>query len=170
MARTHEHGVESTASVVGHPIHPMLIPFPIAFLSGALVTDLIFWWTGNLFWAQASFWLIAGGLLTGALAAVFGLIDFLTIGQVRQRAAGWIHFFGNATALILAGINLWWRSGDPAATLLPGGLILSALIAGILTITGWYGGELSFRHRIGVTTPEGARAAEAEERGYRRMS
>jgi CheY-like chemotaxis protein len=57
----------------------MLIPFPIAFLTGALATDLAYWWTGSPFWPQAAFWLLLAGLATGVLAAVFGLVDFLTV-------------------------------------------------------------------------------------------
>src|SRR3954471_17500016 len=91
----------STAAVGGHPIHPMLIPFPIAFLCGALATDLAFWGTGDSFWARNSFWLLAAGLVTGVLAALFGLIDFLTIPRARSLAAAWVHFIGNDVVLIL---------------------------------------------------------------------
>ena len=75
----------------GHPLHPALIPFPIAFLTGALVTDIVYWSTTNDFWARMSYWLIIAGLVMGALAAVLGLIDFLTIERARAYAAGWIH-------------------------------------------------------------------------------
>lgn len=70
--KTHTKGVTSTASLAKHPLHPALIPFPIAFLTGALVTDIVYSATLTDFWAQMSFWLIAGGLVTGALAAVLG--------------------------------------------------------------------------------------------------
>ena len=150
MAHEHREGVESTAAIAGHPIHPMLIPFPISFLVGALVTDLVYWSTDSSFWAQASFWLIAAGLATGLLAAIFGLTDFLTIKRVREHSAGWIHFLGNATVLVLALINLLLRWADPAAAIVPGGLVLSAIIGLILIVTGWYGGELSYRHKVGI--------------------
>lgn len=154
MANEHTEGVESTAAIAGHPIHPMLIPFPISFLVGALVTDLVYWSTGGDFWAQASFWLVAAGLATGALAAVFGLIDFLTIQRVREHTAGWIHFLGNATVLVIALINLWLRWAEPAAAILPWGLVLSAITGLILIVTGWYGGELSYRHKVGIIGPQ----------------
>lgn len=150
MADHEQEGVASTASIAGHPIHPMLIPFPIAFLVGALVTDLVYWWNNTPFWAEASFWLVAAGLVTGAVAALFGLVDFLTIERARAHTAGWIHFLGNATALVLALISLGLRWGDPVAGVLPWGLTLSVIISVILSVTGWYGGELSYRHKIGV--------------------
>ncbi len=153
MAHEHREGVESTAAIAGHPVHPMLIPFPISFLVGALVTDLVYWSTGSSFWAQASFWLIGAGLATGLLAAIFGLTDFLTIKRVREHTAGWIHFLGNATVLVIALVNLWLRWADPAAAIVPWGVVLSAIIGLILIVTGWYGGELSYRHKVGIIDP-----------------
>jgi uncharacterized membrane protein len=143
-------GVPSTAAVWQHPIHPMLIPFPVAFLVGALATDLAFNATDDLFWARASLWLVGAGLVTGVLAAIFGAIDFWTIERARAHTAGWIHFIGNAVALLLALISLWIRWDDPAAAVMPWGLVLSVIIAILLAVTGWYGGELSYRHKIGV--------------------
>jgi uncharacterized membrane protein len=143
-------GVPSTAAVGGHPIHPMFIPFPIAFLVGALATDLAFNATDDTFWARASLWLVGAGLVTGVLAAIIGAIDFWTIERARAHTAGWIHFIGNGVALLLALISLWIRWDDPAAAVMPWGLVLSVIIAILLAVTGWYGGELSYRHKIGV--------------------
>jgi uncharacterized membrane protein len=151
MENEHTKGVKSTAAIAGHPIHPMLIPFPIAFFSGVLATDLGYWWTADPFWARVSFWLVGAGLVTGALAAVFGLVDFLTIERAREHSAGWIHLFGNAIALILALASLGVRWSDPVTAALPWGLSLSAIVGVILIVTGWLGGELVFRHMIGVT-------------------
>ena len=148
-------GVRSTAAIFGHPIHPMLVVFPIGFLVGALVTDLAFWVTSDLFWARASDWLLGAGIVMGALAAVAGLIDFVTISRVRSLAAGWIHFLGNATAILLALWNLLHRmGGDPGAMVVPFGIILSAVVVAIFLVTGWLGGELVFRHRIGIIDDE----------------
>jgi uncharacterized membrane protein len=143
-------GVPSKAAINGHPIHPMLVPFPIAFLVGALASDLAFWGTGDPFWARASLWLAGAGLVTGALAAVVGLIDFLALRRVRELTEAWMHVLGNGIALLLTLWSVLHRSGDPAAGVLPTGLILSAVVAAILVVTGWLGGELAFRHRIGM--------------------
>ncbi|QBQ53669.1 DUF2231 domain-containing protein [Nitrosococcus wardiae] len=149
-----QEGVKSTAAIGGHPVHPMLIPFPIAFLVGALLTDLTYLGTTDFFWARASLWLIAAGFISGALAAVFGLTDFMTIPRVREHNIAWIHFLGNATVLLLALINWLLRLGEPVASILPWGLLLSALTTVILLVTGWYGGELAYRHKIGVVDHE----------------
>jgi uncharacterized membrane protein len=150
-------GVRSTASINGHPIHPMLVPFPIAFLVGALATDLTALGTGDPFWWVASKWLLAAGLVMGALAAMFGLVDFLTIPRARTGHAGWVHFLGNATALILALVNLLLRLGqhEPATG---GELALSIIVVLILLVTGWLGGELAYRYKIGVVEEHAAGA------------
>ena len=150
MADDVSKGVRSTAAIGGHPIHPMLVPFPIAFLVGALVSDLVFWGTGDGFWSRASWWLLAAGVVMGLLAAVFGLIDFLTIPRARQGSTGWVHFLGNLLAVMLALVNVLLRLGDAGAAVLPGGLILSFVTVGILLVTGWMGGELAYRFKIGV--------------------
>jgi uncharacterized membrane protein len=129
----------------------MLVPFPIAFLVGALASDLAFWGTSDPFWARASLWLAGAGLLTGAVAAVAGLTDFLGDRRVRSHSAAWVHFVGNAVALLLTLWSVLHRWADPSASVMPTGLILSAIVACILGVTGWLGGELSYRHRIGVT-------------------
>src|SRR6188768_2201636 len=74
---------KSTASIAGHPLHPMLIPFPIAFFVAAFVWDLAFWRTGNAFWATAALWLLGAGLIMAALAAVVGLVDVLSEPRIR---------------------------------------------------------------------------------------
>jgi uncharacterized membrane protein len=151
MDRSDYQGTPSTAAIGGHPIHPMLVVFPIAFLVGALATDLAFWGTGDHFWALASEWLLAAGVVMGVLAAVAGLIEFITISRVRSLVAGWVHFLGNAAAILISLWNLLYRlGGDPSAVVVPFGIILSAVVVVLFLVTGWLGGELVFRHRIGI--------------------
>jgi uncharacterized membrane protein len=144
------YGVPSTAAIAKHPMHPALIVFPVAFLLTAFITDLVYWATDAAFWADASLWLIIGGLAMGLLAAIAGLVDFATIGRARAHLAGWIHALGNATAVALSLANLLLRLGDAQTAVLPWGVVISAIVAAILGVTGWYGGELVFRHGIGV--------------------
>jgi uncharacterized membrane protein len=132
-------GVTSKASIGGHPLHPMIIPFPIAFLSGALLTDILYWYNNNPFWAEASFWLLVGGVVTGALAAILGLIDFMGIERM-----------GNLLIVGIALVNLFLRWDDPESAIVWWGLLLSLVTGGLLVVTGWYGGELAYRHRVGV--------------------
>lgn len=162
MSPIPERGVPSTAAIGRHPIHPMLIPFPVAFLVGALLTDLTFWGTADPFWALVSYWLLVAGLATGALAAAFGMIDFWTIPRAREVTAGWIHLVGNATALALTFVNLLLRGGGSAAAVMPWGLTLSALVAALLLVTGWFGGEMVYRYKIGVMEPDEFRGTSYE--------
>ncbi len=153
--RSEPDAVPSTAAIAGHPIHPMLVPFPIAFLVGTLLADIAYLISDDRFWAEAARWLVGAGFVGGAAAAVFGLTDFLTIPYVRQLNLARLHFIGNALALVLALISLIIRLGNAEDAVVPTGLILSLLISGILLGTGWLGGELSYRHRIGVTPSQG---------------
>ncbi len=143
-------GVPSTVAIAKHPIHPAIVPFPIASLVGAAGTDLGYWWTSNPFWAQASLWLLGIGLASGVLAALIGMVDFLKIPLIRKRTAGWAHMSLNVAALLFTIINFGLRFGDPVQAVVPTGLILSVLVASLIGLSGWYGGELSYRHKIGV--------------------
>lgn len=143
-------GVPSTVAIAGHPIHPILVQFPISFLVGALLSDAIFWFTQDLFWAKASYWLIVGGLAGGLAAALTGMLDFLRIQRVRKRTAGWMHMFLNVAALTLTIVNLLLRWNDPVSAILPWGLVLSVIVSTLLGVSGWYGGELVYRHKISV--------------------
>jgi uncharacterized membrane protein len=142
--------VESKASIAKHPIHPMLVPLPIGFLVGALLSDLGYYWTESAFWAEASQWLLLAGFVTGLLAALFGLVDFFGIAYVRSHTAAWVHFLGNALVLVLSFFNFMNRSSDNADTVSMLGLSLSFIQVLILLVTGWLGGELSYRYRVGI--------------------
>ena len=79
-------GVQSTVAIAGHPLHPLLVTFPIAFLSGAAGADLGYWITHDPFWARAAIWLIGAGFISGLVAAVVGMSDFLRIDRSSQKA------------------------------------------------------------------------------------
>src|SRR5690349_4487659 len=68
--------LSSTARIANHPIHPMLVPIPIACFIGALITDIVYSVTAEMMWADFSVWLLLVGLICGALAAIAGLTDF----------------------------------------------------------------------------------------------
>ena len=147
-------GITSSVAIAGHPIHPIIVVFPVAFLTGAAGADLGYWLTKDFFWARASTWLIGLGLVAGILAALIGMLDFFKVPRVRKRTAGWAHMIVNIAALVLSAINFWLRSGTPEF-IVPIGAIISLLVATLLGIGGWYGGELSFRHKIGVIGSDG---------------
>ena len=143
-------GVPSTVAIAGHPLHPLIVTFPIAFLTGALGTDVGYWLTGDAFWARASFWLIGAGIVMGLLAAVTGMLDFLKIDRVREHQAGWVHMVGNIAVLALSLVSFVLRWGNQTGAVLPTGLIISLFVATLIGVTGWYGAELVYRHKIAV--------------------
>ena len=146
-------GITSSVQIAGHPIHPAIVLFPIAFLVGAAGTDIGYWLTRDPFWARASVWLIGVGFAAGILAAITGFSEFFKVKRVRDRSAGWSHMGGNMAVMVLTLINLVLRQGNPAEPIVYTGLAISVVVATLLGITGWYGGELSFRHKIGVIGP-----------------
>lgn len=146
----HTRNPRSTAQIKGHPIHPMLIPFPVAFLVATLFCDLAFWWTASPGWATASIWLLGGAVIMGALAAVAGLTDFVGEPRIRGLTDAWHHFIGNAIAIVLALFNWIWRLQGGAEAVLPWGLIFSLMVVLILLFTGWKGWEMVYRHRVGI--------------------
>ena len=91
----------STASIAGHPIHPMLIPFPIAFFVGTFACDLVYWQTSNSAWAAATPWPLGAGLVMAALAAVMGLIDVFGDQQIRQLSTVWWHAGANVLVVLI---------------------------------------------------------------------
>jgi uncharacterized membrane protein len=140
----------SSAKLFGHPIHPMLVPFPIAFFIGALLADLAYVWLGDAFWANAAFWLLAAGLVGGALAALAGLTDFLGDRRIRALSDAWQHMLGNVIVVVIELVNLLLRLGDPVAALPSPGIYLSGAAVLLLGFTGWKGGDLVYRHRVGI--------------------
>jgi uncharacterized membrane protein len=146
-------GITSSVQIAGHPLHPVLVLFPVAFLVGAAGTDIGYWLTSDPFWARASLWLIGVGFAAGILAAITGFLDFFKVKRVRDRSAGWLHMGGNVAVMVLTLINLVLRQGNPAEPIVFTGLAISVVVATLLGITGWFGGELSFRHKIGVIGP-----------------
>ncbi len=140
----------STASIAGHPIHPMLIPFPIAFFVGTFACDLAYWQTGNVAWADATLWLLGAGLVMAALAAVMGLIDVLGDQRIRQLSTAWWHAGANVLVVLIELYNLFVRYQEGPAAIIPTGLVLSLIAVLLLFFSGWKGGDLVFRGRIGV--------------------
>lgn len=140
----------STLKIAGHPLHPMLVPLPIGFLIGAFLTDVAYWLTGWASFAYFSTWLLVAGIATALLAAVGGFIDFAGEPRIRQIRKAWYHMFGNLLAVALSVINLLVHMRDGSAAVLPEGIFLSTVVAVLLLFNGWMGGELVFRHGVGV--------------------
>jgi uncharacterized membrane protein len=128
----------------------MLVPFPIACFVGTLITDIVYWRTADMMWANFSAWLVTVGVILGILAAVAGLTDFLGDRRVRALTPAWPHFLGNLLALLLSIVNMFVHTRDAWTSVVPWGLILSALVVLILLVTGWLGWSMVYRHHVGV--------------------
>jgi len=137
----------STAQIGGHPIHPMLVQFPIVCFILTLVCDVLYT-QGHTELASASTWLLIVGLVMGALAAVAGLTDFL--GDKRIQGADAIkHAAANVTAVVLEVVNLVLRLKNPDS-IGSTGVWISLVVVLILLYSGWMGGRLVYIHGIGV--------------------
>jgi uncharacterized membrane protein len=144
----------STVSVLGHPLHVMLVPIPVVCFVATLVTDIIYWRTAAMLWADFSAWLLAIGVIASVLAAVAGAIDLLGDRRIRELRAAWIHGLGNIAVIILSIFNALIHTRDAFTSVVPSGLILSALAVAILLVTGWNGWTMVYRHGVGVRDRE----------------
>jgi uncharacterized membrane protein len=146
--------MESRVKLFGHAVHPILIVFPLGLFATAVVFDAIGWMTGNGTWLEASFRIIAAGVIGGMIAALFGLIDFQAIPwNTRAKRIGIWHGLSNVAVILLFGaswLTRWQSPSDPGA--LP--VMLSLTGAFLMLMAGWLGGELV--ERLGVGVDEGA--------------
>ena len=143
--------MESRIKLLGHPIHPMLVMFPVALFTVAVLFDVLYLATGTEDFARFAFWSISVGLVLGLGAAVFGLIDWLGIRSgTRARRIGAWHGIGNVVVVGLFAISWFARLGrlEYAPGILPFVFALGGI--GIALVTAWLGGELVYRLRIGV--------------------
>jgi len=140
----------STASIRSLPLHVMLVPIPIVCFVGTFITDLVYWRSTAMQWANMSAWLLTVGLIASVFAVAAGLIDFLGDRRIRQLRAAWIHVLGNVTVLILSIFNALVHTRDAYTSVVPTGLILSTLVVLILLVTGWNGWSMVYRHGVGV--------------------
>jgi uncharacterized membrane protein len=143
--------MDAKAKLVGHPIHQMLVVFPLGLLATSLIFDLIYLANKSGRIADASFWMISAGIIGGLAAAVFGLIDWLAIPTgTRAKAIGLWHGIGNVVVVALFLVS--WSLRYNALTTAPSGPAITVSFIGIVlaVVTGWLGGELVNRMGVGV--------------------
>jgi uncharacterized membrane protein len=143
--------METRFKLLGHPVHPMLVVFPLGLLATAVIFDVLYIATADGDLATFSFWALLAGVVGGLAAAVFGLIDWLGIPKdTRAKQIATFHGVGNLVVVTLFAMSFLLRTGS--AQYLPDTLpfILALLGAGIALVTAWLGGELVFRLRVGV--------------------
>ncbi|MCR6663593.1 MAG: DUF2231 domain-containing protein [Luteimonas sp.] len=141
--------VESRVAIMRHPLHPIVVVYPIVCLSLLLPADIAHLWTGDPFWAKAAWWLNVLGLVSGLGAAVLGIADMFLIRVARRHVSVWNHFIAGVMLLALAALGVWLRAAD-AAIASSWIVVQSALCLSMVLVVGWLGGTLTFGHGIGV--------------------
>ena len=142
----------SKMAIGGHPLHPMLIHFPVAALVGLVATDLAYIFTRDYFWARAGLWLAGIGALGGWISGLAGLVDLTFVVRVRRLITAWCHAILAVMLLSLATLNWLLRVDAPELRILPWGLLTALLIS----ITAVFGGRLVYEYAVGVDTEETA--------------
>lgn len=140
--------MQGKATIAGHPIHPMLIPFPIAFFVGALISDIISHWGDPVFWPRMSVVLIGLGILGALVAALFGFIDFATapLSEGAKKTAT-THMALNLVVVAIFAVAFYVRLGDATSV---AGYALTVLGVVILAVAGYLGGKLVFEGGVGM--------------------
>ena len=143
--------MESRAKFLGHPVHPMLIVLPLGLFIAAVVFDALYLWRGSLTFAAVGYWNIAGGIVGGLLAAVFGLIDWLAIPTgTRAKRIGFLHGGANVIVVAIFALVWWLRASGPDVTPTTTVFLLEVMALGLGSVAGWLGGELVDRLAVGV--------------------
>lgn len=142
--------MESRAKFLGHPLHQQLIVFPLGLLGMAVIFDIIMFATSNKQWTNVAFYMIGAGIVTGLLAAIFGLVDWVAIPKgTRAKSVGAMHGVGNVVVVVAFLASFYFRWSDPMnAGMLA--YVFSFVGFGIALFTGWLGGELVDRLGVGV--------------------
>lgn len=142
--------MESRAKLFGHPIHQMLIVFPLGLLAMAVIFDLLTLGFDDGRWSAAAYQMLAAGIIMGLVAAPFGLVDWLAIPSgTRAKRVGAVHGLGNVVVLALFFASWLMRMEAPAAP--DRTAVTLSILGGLLALfTGWLGGELVDRLSVGV--------------------
>lgn len=140
--------------MVRHPIHPLLVPIPIVCFVGGLLTDLTYWSTAEMMWADFSAWLISAGLVSGVVVAVAGLVEFFRDRRAHALRPVWPHVLGEVVVLLLALFDTMVHSRDAWTSVVPTGLLLSAAVVVVAIVTAWMGCSLARRQTVIVEVME----------------
>jgi uncharacterized membrane protein len=140
--------MSTPASIAKHPLHPMLVVFPIGLWVFSLISDFVFLLGGDARWNDVAFYTMAGGLIGAVLAAVPGFFDMFSISDKKVGKIAWTHMMLNLIAVVIFAVDFYLRLRNPAGAIFP--ILLS--VAGILfiAVSGWLGGEMVYVHGMGV--------------------
>jgi uncharacterized membrane protein len=152
--------MSTPASIAKHPIHPMIVPLPIGLWIFSLICDVVYR-TGsdNPLWDEMAFYSLLVGIGGALLAAIPGFIDFLSIADPRAKRVAVTHLILNLVVVALYAVNAWLRTESPAGSSTP--FVLSIVAILLLSVSGWLGGELVYRHGVGIDRPSTAPGSRA---------
>ena len=158
--------MRTPASVGKHPIHPMLVVFPIGLFVTAFLCDIALLTTGNSIYGTVAFYTIAAGIIGALLAALPGFVDYTALRGQKLKSLGTWHMILNLTVVVLFVINFYLRTRTGleitgGSSTIPFALSLIAVV--LLGISGWLGGEMVYVHGVGVE-PEGRTYHEEDAR------
>ncbi len=142
----------SPASIKKHPVHPMLVAFPIGLWVFALVCDVMRAAGGNSAWQMVATYCIAAGIVGAVVAAVPGLIDYFSINEAAMKRIANLHLLINLGAVVIFGIDLWLRFRMPVESYLPLGMSIMGVLA--IGFGGWLGGEMVYVKGMAVEAVE----------------
>lgn len=151
--------MRASVSIGGHPLHPLSVALPIGVWVFSFIADLIYLWRGNPAWQTVAFYCLAGGCVFAALSAVSGLIDLIGIKDTPAFRTALLHAGCVVTALVIFAASFYLRTLGGAQMIGSGSNIpvfISLLGVVVLMVGGWLGGEMVFKHGVGVDTrPDG---------------
>ncbi len=155
--------IRSRMAIFGHPIHPMLIHFPVAALLGLICTDIGYALTGDSFWARAGTWLAAIGVFGGWFSGLIGVLDLVLVKAIRRLVIAWCHGIMAVMLLSLATLNWLLRLGDAQALIIPWGLYVSLVSGVMISITSFLGGQMVYDHAVGVAADKSVERARRDQ-------
>jgi uncharacterized membrane protein len=145
--------MSTPASIAKHPLHPMLVVFPIGLWVFSLISDFVFLLGRDSRWNDVAFYTMAGGLIGAVLAAVPGFVDMFSISDKKVGKIAWNHMILNLIAVVIFAVDFYLRLRNPAGAIFS--IVLSPIVlslAGVLfiAVSGWLGGEMVYVHGMGV--------------------
>jgi uncharacterized membrane protein len=141
------------ARIVRRPIHPLLAAFPIACFVGALLTDITYWQTAEMLWADFSAWLVSAGVVLGYIFVIAAIVDLAGDRYLGPSPSGWLYLLGHVVVLALATLNMLVHTRDAWTSVVPWGLTLSAVTVAVLLVTTWIGWSMLYRYDVEVVAP-----------------
>lgn len=154
--------MRTPASIAGHPLHPMLVTFPIGLFVFSLISDLISFYGGNPeIWSTVAFYTMGGGLVGALIAALPGLIDLLSLSNRHIKKIALTHMAINLTLVVLFAVNFWLRLAGSSNQGAPFWLSLAGVA--MLVVSGWLGAEMVHKHGVSVQADAAELEGEARE-------